>query len=139
MSPRIDESAVVGAHTPAPNDDSARCLGVSVAGVSAGRLSGSAQAAGDLGAAMPNLPAWKTRRRLRRRWPGVSAGLSLGGARPARAGPHPPERADQGGPYVAQAGARHSRVPQLPIVQLAATAPKDLGACEEDGEELGRG
>jgi hypothetical protein len=30
-----------------------------------------------------------SRRRLRRRWPGVGSGLSVGDARPAHAGPHP--------------------------------------------------
>ncbi len=37
---------------------------------------------------LPNLAITESRRRLRRRWPGSRAGLSLGEARPAHAGPH---------------------------------------------------
>jgi hypothetical protein len=40
----------------------------------------------------------------RHRWPGVSAGLCLGEARPAHAGPHPSHTADQAGSIVAAAG-----------------------------------
>jgi hypothetical protein len=39
--------------------------------------------------------AYSRRRRKRRRRPGVRAGVSLGGARPAHAGPHPARHADQ--------------------------------------------
>jgi hypothetical protein len=38
---------------------------------------------------LASTPATFQERRLRRRWPGVSAGLSLAEARPAHAGPHP--------------------------------------------------
>jgi len=38
--------------------------------------------------ALPKLAVFRSRRRLRRRWPGSRAGLCLGEARPAQAGPH---------------------------------------------------
>src|SRR5215472_10306592 len=47
-----------------------------------------------------------SRRRLRRRWPGVSAGLRLEEARPAHAGPHFAESADLTGSHVMQYGYR---------------------------------
>src|SRR5271165_339751 len=56
----------------------------------------------------PVLP--KSRRRLRRRWPGVSAGLSLWEARPAHAGPNRTGHADQSASLGEQAGAAQSGV-----------------------------
>jgi len=96
----------------------------------------------------------RSRRRLRRRWPGVSAGLSLGEARPAHAGPHA-GRSDQGGSHVIQTGGSaavflvaqlsSSRPPRqwrslrsrrtrsaTPTIDPAAT-PQDSAPIKEDG------
>jgi len=65
-----------------------------------------------------------SRRRLRRRWPGTSAGLRLGEARPAQPGHTfrgPPDQTPQrhAGP-----GAGRSRLPRHSIVPLPATASR---------------
>jgi len=63
-----------------------------------------------------------SRRRLRRRWPGVSAGLSLGEARPAHAGPQPLSGQIKVARTAGRPAARNRR--SLPIVQLAATVSR---------------
>lgn len=107
-----------------------------------------------ISAALPKFAISRSRRRLRRRWPGSHAGLCLGEARPAQSGPHPQGHAYQDSSHVmlASTGARPSS--SLAIVQLAASASmaalravavrsamptldpvsthKDLGTCGEE-------
>ncbi len=93
---------------------------------------------GGLRAQLPNRPVTRSRRRLRRRWPGVSAGLSLGEARPARAGPHSAASTpDQDRSWGTHAGTALSRLPRL---RLSSSRPsgghsQGPGACEENGAE----
>ena len=75
--------------------------------------------------ALPNLTVGVYQeRRLRRRWPGVSAGLSLGEARPAHAGPQPWNALIQMAYTSDRPVPRGGPSPSLPIVRLAATASR---------------
>ena len=66
-----------------------------------------------------------SRRRHRRRWPGVSAGLSLCEARPAHAGPHAgPRRSGQPNFDPQWTGGTRSRLPRHP---LSNSQPPRLG------------
>ena len=76
-------------------------------------------------ATLPNSAIYRSRRRLRRRWPGISGGLCLGG-RPPHAGPQPQKRLIQAAHTSVQVLRGPS--PSLPIVQLAATASRSLPA-----------
>ena len=65
-----------------------------------------------------------SRRRLRRRWPGVSAGLRPWEARPAHAGPQHAEHADQHRSHDRHAGTARSPLPRHP---LSGSRPPRLG------------
>ena len=73
-------------------------------------------------------PFYRSRRRLRRRWPGVSAGLCLGEARPAHAGPHPQGTQISRPTSGTQGDAGGFRLPRRTIVPLPAAASRSLPA-----------
>jgi hypothetical protein len=104
--------------------------------------------------ALPNRAVFRSRRRLRRRWPGSHAGLCLDKARPAQAGPQPQGRRSSGShrhttrcsiarpPRSRLSNSRSPPQGRPPGVAIAIrlrrpldppTAPMDLGACEDEG------
>ena len=75
----------------------------------------------DLGALTTTPPVSRSRRRLRRRWPGASAAAQPWEARAAHAGPHGEIRQISQA-HSHAAGAARTRLPRRTIAQLAATA-----------------
>jgi len=69
-----------------------------------------------------------SRRRLRRRWPSVSAGLSVGDARPAHAGPYMQASQIRGAHRQAGTVAGWCCLPRRTIVPLLAAASRSLPA-----------